>query len=488
MAGKSGILSKLKVIIPFRAKPKGLSDPATYREASKNSYTPKPDLKLHLKDIFTARQSLDSYALLDRLVASDPDASSALNGYLTVADQEPVLEVLDINGAIDRAGYKIVNQLIEVATSRMDYSKNFKLIKTLRTVAEELRYMMLVRGQIGVEAVMDKFLLLQEFRQIDMKNIRWTESAPNVLVPTQIVSGKVIALDIPTFFTASYRKSPTSNYAQGAFISAVNTIAAREQVINDLYRIMQVTGYPRIDVELLEEVVANNAPADVASDPIKLTNYIATRLNEVSGQFASLRVDEPLIHFDSVKVGMLNEKNPGVGVDVSAIIDVLNAQNQAGLKTMATILGRGNAGVNTATVEARLFALNVESVNRPIGEIMSQILTMVLRFQGSQSRVKLTFPDVDLRSDLEQEANLQLKGLRLKQDLSSGIISDDEYHLKMYGRIRPDSAPELSGTGFMDQGAQPPPTTNKGGSPNTNVVTKKVKKQPGGSAKNGQKP
>ena len=43
-----------------------------------------------------------------------------------------------------------------------------------------------------------------------------------------------------------------------------------------------------------------------------------------------------------------------------------------------------------------------------------------------------------------------MRASRLKQDLSLGIIGDDEYHLEMYGRIRPEEAPELSGTGFME--------------------------------------
>jgi hypothetical protein len=180
---------------------------------------------------------------------------------------------------------------------------------------------------------------------------------------------------------------------------------------------------------------------------------------------------------------MLNDKNPGMGVDISEIITVLNAQNQAGLKTMATVLGRGESGVNTATVEARLFAMNVESVNRPIGEIISQILTMALRFQGSESLVTVSFPDVDLRSDLEQEANKQLRSSRLRQDLSDGLIEDDEYHLEVYGRIRPENSPELSGTGFMSTPSLAVDATKV--SPNSDPLGKSVSSKSDNLAKRG---
>lgn len=478
-----GILSKFKILLPNRSKPKGTSQTATFDPEKTNDTLPLPDYKLHLKDIFTERQTLNNYELMDQLSISDPDVSSALSSYLTVADQIPIILVKDIDGAIDRDGHKILNQIIEFAGSRRDYTKGFKKIQTLRCVAEELRHMMLLRGMIGVEAVMNEFLLLSEFRQVDMKDIKWIEKSPNVLIPVQEVNGDETKLDIPTFFVASYRKAPNALYSHGAFVSAINTVAARQQVINDLYRIMQVTGYPRIDITVLEEVMAKNCPADIKTDPVKFRSYLNARRNEVSNAFSNLRADQPLTHFDTVEVKILNDKNPGMSVDISQIIDVLNAQNQAGLKTMATVLGRGESGVNTATVEARLFAMNVESVNRPIGEILSQILTMALRFQGSESLVTVSFPDVDLRSDLEQEANKQLRSSRLRQDLSDGLIEDDEYHLEVYGRIRPENAPELSGTGFMS--TAPLAVDAEKVSPNSDPLGKSVSSKSDNLAKRG---
>ena len=43
---------------------------------------------------------------------------------------------------------------------------------------------------------------------------------------------------------------------------------------------------------------------------------------------------------------------------------------------------------------------------------------------------------------------------RLRVDLSDGLITDDEYHIAMYRRIRPDVVEELSGTGFANGGME----------------------------------
>ena len=40
---------------------------------------------------------------------------------------------------------------------------------------------------------------------------------------------------------------------------------------------------------------------------------------------------------------MVNDKKAGMSIDIEPVIKTLNAQNQAALKTMATILGRGEA-------------------------------------------------------------------------------------------------------------------------------------------------
>ncbi|HNC06452.1 MAG TPA: hypothetical protein PLS38_09125, partial [Solirubrobacterales bacterium] len=178
--------------------------------------------------------------------------------------------------------------------------------------------------------------------------------------------------------------------------------------------------------------------------------YVTQQLNQITSAIGTLRPDQPFVHTDSIEPKMMNESKAGMSLNIDPIIKTLNAQNQAGLRAVSTILGRGESGVNTASVEARIFSMTAQELNQPIAEILSRIFTMVLRMTGSQSYVKVRFRPVELRPDLELEPQRVLKADRLKKDLSLGIIDDDTYHLEMYGRIRPDSAPILSGTGFMD--------------------------------------
>ncbi|MGO4302247.1 hypothetical protein [Cupriavidus sp. RAF12] len=448
-AGK--IASLLKVILPGKTgNGKGTSQTATYNPNSNQTVLTLPTYDEHRTDIFTSRGSDDSRALMKRLFVHDPDVSAAVSAYLTLANTEPVFIVKDVNDQVDRAGQQILNQVLMFLTTRQDYSKGFQLRYSIKEISESMRYMVLLRGGVAAELITDQTVSPTEVRLADLQSIQWFEKSPGLYTPIQkALDGKDVKLDIPTFFVSFFRKDPTSIYTYSPFVSTINTIAARQQVINDLYRIMQLTGYPRMEVTILEEVLLKNAPMDVKADAMKKQTYVQDQLTSIRNAIAGIRPDQAFVHTDAVEAGVLNEKAPAMGIDITSVINTLNAQNQAGLRTMATILGRGESGVNTASVEARLFSMNAEAINQPVADIWSQLLTLAIRLQGSQSYVECKFRPIEMRSLLEMEAQMSVRASRLKEDLSLGLITDDEYHLEIYGRLRPDSAPELSGTGFM---------------------------------------
>jgi hypothetical protein len=161
-----------------------------------------------------------------------------------------------------------------------------------------------------------------------------------------------------------------------------------------------------------------------------------------------------------------------MSINIDSVIEVLNGQNQAALKVMATLIGRGDSGVNTASVEATIFAFNADSLNEPIAELYGNILTLMMRLQGFNGYVDVEFEKVELRSDLELEPQRLMKQQRLLELLSIGAITDNEFHLEMFGRPKPDGIDELSGTGFMTGGSGS--STAQDASPNADPMGRAV--------------
>lgn len=453
MAGK--LTSVLKIVLPTRrANEKGTGYTNTFNPQQTGQVLSAPAYREHLQDLFNTRQAQDSRSLLRELFKHDPDMSATVNAYLTVANTEPMFVVRDLEGQIDRDGQKTLEQLLLGLTTRSDYSKGFQMRPSLRAICENLRYLLLLRGGIGAEAVFDKQLLLREVRNIDMATIEWFETAPGVYVPRQDPenSGEFIDLNVATFMTAFYRRDPTTIYSYSPFVAAINTVSARTQVINDLYAIMQHVGYPRVHVTVMEEILRKNAPAAAQADENEMRKYINARIAEVQTGLANQTPEQSYVHTDAIVPGIINQGGPSKSLDVSAVIGVLNSLNQAALKTVSTVIGRGESGVNTASVEARIFSLNAQELNHPVAEVLSKVFTLALRMHGLQVYVETHFAPVEMRPETELEPMMITKQQRFMELLSHGIISDDELHMTLFRRVRPDYAPELSGTGFMVSG------------------------------------
>lgn len=434
----------------------------------------------HLNDLLTTRQQQNSKTLLENLFRYDTDFSAAVGAYLTLADTPATILVHDYDGEIDPEASRDAMRILDALTRTTDYSKGFTFKRNFRALCQELRSMALLRGGIAGELVFGKQLVPERIQQVDMGQIEWIEKIAGEYKPQQRVAstGELIDLNIPNFFVSYHRRMPTSIYPESDFVSAINTIAARQQVINDLYRIMRLTGYPRISIKVLEETVRKNAPASVINDPEAMKSWLVARRNELAGQFADLRADQAFVHFDSAEVSILNKDKPGAALDISAVIETLNAQNQAGLKTMATIIGRGNAGVNTASVEARIAAMNADQLNVPVAEFLEQLLTFALNVYGVQGLVTVKFQPAELRPHLELEPQRAVKASRLRTDLSLGLITDLEYHLDMYGRLPPATAPLLSGTNFENNS---PVMDVSSISPNSDPLGRSVSPDGGGN-------
>lgn len=446
--------SVAKAVLPWRrGKPGGFSTTPTYRPAAPNFRQPMPSGFDHLLDVSQWSRVMPVNQIMSLLVDMDPDVSAAVHAYLTVADTQPVFTIKDIDGAYHNEAYDVLHQMMMLLTYNLNFKEGFNPSPTFRSLCEDMRYMVLLRGGIGAELVTDEKFIPREIRLVDMASLRWYERKPGRLTPEQWPRGAAhpIDLDIATFFTASYRNNPTSAYSTSPFVAAINTIAARTQVINDLYRIQQMTGWPRLDVTVLETVLLNSAPPLVKADKAKSREWVEARMAEIRAAFGSIKPDEAFVHTDATTVKMVNEKNPANGIDMSEVIKVLNAQNQAGLKTVSTILGRGESGVNTASVESRVFSMHADAINGPVAEILSKLLTCAYQMMGYPVFVEVAFRKAELRPALELEPQLVMRQSRLMDALSRGLITDIEFHMEMFGRPPAPGARELSGTNFLNR-------------------------------------
>lgn len=448
------ILSKIgEVILPKGFKNGGAALTPNFNPQQSQQAIGAPDTDSHLRDLLNERVTDEDNELIQKLMVYDPDVSAAVSAYLTLSNTEMRYLVKTPQGILDPTGMTQVQQIIMQLTYTSDYSIGFTMPKSMKFRNEQLRYMILKRGSISLEMVLDQKFGLLDARNIDTNSLEWYEKKKGYLTPKQKQNNDEIDLNIPTFFYASHRQDPSNIYTKSSFISVINTVYARLQIIGDLYDIMQIAGYPRMTIKLLEETIVKNMSEVDRRDDKKRAAFVNAVMSDVTRKFGEIKPTQPIVHTDSLEVATLDIAGgggTGASIDVQPVIDVLNAQNQAALKSVATVLGRGASGVNTASVEAQIFSMQAAELNQPVADVWSQFLTFALRLAGSQNYVEVYFDKPEMRPPNELEPAYVQRQARLLKDLSLGIISDDEYHLAMYNRPKPPEAPELSGTNFLD--------------------------------------
>ena len=484
MAGKAPqknfLQRALELVKPARKVGEGIALTPTWWMVPPGAWRPLPSYRDHLIDITAQRTAYTSPSIMEVMFTHDPDVSAALNAFLTVADTEPVISIRNIaDGTYNSDAYRAYEQVRTNLGHQFDLRDGYERRTSFRVTAETLRYMLLLRGACALEVVTDPHLVPVEFRQVDPISVRWLENIPGYYKPIQFAYGLglPIDLDIPTFFFAYHRTTPLNVYSYSPFVASINTIVSRQQAINDLFRIMQVTGMPRMEAEVMESVLSNAAPANIRADPDALRMWLNARIGEIQQSFINIAPDQALVHSDSVKLRILNEKAPGLTLNIEPVINALNAQNQAALKTMGTILGRGESGVNTASVEARLFALNADALNKPVAEVLGRSLTCTLQLLGYPVVVEVSFRPAEMRPATELEPQLMVRQARILQALSLGIITDDEAHLTLFNRLPPAGSPKLSGTNFQGQTDQMVDTTDI--SPNSDPLGRSMTRDGG---------
>src|SRR3546814_20464395 len=87
------------------------------------------------------------------------DLSSAVHSYLTIAGSaDLVVAAYDAEGAIDIEGTKLAKRILDNLVTTNDYTVGYSDKPTLPAIADELRYMTLLRGRsderrVGKECV-----------------------------------------------------------------------------------------------------------------------------------------------------------------------------------------------------------------------------------------------------------------------------------------------------------------------------------------------
>lgn len=431
--------------------------------ASKRTATTKGDQRLSETDRRTAnldllslRNGTSTKSTIRDLSKVSPDLSASAWAYQRLVVTRGFAAVAyNQDGTINPEATNLVQQLLARFNYLTDYSAGFAGTSSIHSVAESLTKELRITGSCSLELVLDKTRLPNRLVPISTTQLEFYDDGSGSMYPIQKTTAGEVKLDIPTFFYESMDQDLLSAYSDSPMEAALQAVLADTEFTNDVRRVIKRALHPRLDVSIDYEKFRKTIPPQLLGDDEGLKAYQDNYVSAVEETVNGLEPDDALVHFDSVEFDYLNNGNVTLNKEYETVQNLTNAKMATGTKAPPSVLGHGSDSQNIASTESLLFMRYCEGVQNKVNTIISRALTLGVRLFGMDVYVHFEFDRVDLRPESELEAFRSMRQSRILEQLSIGLISDEQASIALTGRLPPPGAPKLSGT-FFKAGATDP--------------------------------
>lgn len=417
----------------------------------------KAQRELSLDERSFLNQSLSD--LIDTFIDAHPDLSFAVWNFVRMSNSGYTITVEKLNGNPYPQGEKQIKELIlRMKTPNVD---RFEKNKSFNKVINQLLLSVVTRGACSGELVLSSgkndvlFIAVVDPATIDFK------LEGDRYVPLQF---EEISLDIPTFFYEGLDEKIDDPYGRSPLLSAIAMILFQLQVLNDIKAVVHNQGYPRYDINIVEEVLLKRMPISIRNNEERKQKWLNDKLKEIIDMYNSLEPDDAFVHYDSVEIDMVGAggKGGGVTLDPEKLMSTIDNLIMSGLKTLSTILGRRSNG-NTesfAKIETKLYLKGVEAIQECVEELLGRAFTYYLNLTGKQGVVTFKFNAVEIRTEIEKAQFEQIALLNYAFMRDQGWIDQEEAALLAVGHA-PVGEPnwEALGKGMKNKDGETPSGT-----------------------------
>lgn len=318
---------------------------------------------------------------------------------------------------------------------------------SIKSCSESLAQDSVMYGQMAGELVLGKDRLPYRVQPISSTVIQFRPDKGGVK-PFQKVGSDELSLDVPTVVIVQLDANLLTPYSKSPIETALKAAVFSEQFMADLTRVMRKAIHPRLKVTIDEDKFRKNLSQEAQMDPDKANQEMAGLVSRIEDQINTLNPEDALVFFDTLGFDV---EVPGESGDYTTLQNIANAKLASGSKTLPSVLGleSGSSSSNIASTEVSLYLRSIDSsVRQKLNEFWSRLLTVAIRLMGVDGYVVFTYDSINIRPESELEAFYQTKQARLLEQLSLGLITDEECSLALTGKLPPNGYKPLMGTMF----------------------------------------
>lgn len=447
----------LEVVAPPKVKRGPLSLPTFLKTAKPSPDTAllATDRRLTAKNITDYQGGASTQAIVRDFAASSPDLSAAVSAYLRLAITDSYTAVAKApDGTFDPVATLLVQQILTQLDFIGNYQDGFSGTWSIRSVAEALGKEIVLYGACAAELVLGKTRLPSRIQPLSVTSIKLYPK-DGMLQPKQFLGGLYIDLDIPTFFMVALDQDLLEAYPASTLEPALKAVVFSETFLADLQRVVRRAVHPRTIVTVDEDRLRKGAPSEALNDPDTLITYFNSVISGIETKLNGLNPEDALVLLNSIEVEYANNGNISLSKEYETLQAIINAKLSTGAKVLPAVLGHGNGTSNAASTESLLFMKSAAgAVQFKLNEMFSRMLTLGVRLFGYDVVVDFKFAPIDLRPEVELESFKSVKQARILEQLSLGLISDEEACISLTGKLPPPGYVKLAGTMFKGNAAQ----------------------------------
>jgi hypothetical protein len=453
--------TQMPPLAPPKVKKGQVSFPSFFRSTRPAATKlPESDRRLATTDTTSFQNGASTRAVIRDFVAASPDLSAAVWSYLRVGipSKYTAVAINAADGSFNVEATKYLQQIITRMDTLTAYDDGFSSIPSLKSVSESLAREMIMYGAMAGELVLDKAMLPRAIHPISVTSIKFypdLKGSVRGVRPVQEIAGEELDLDTPCFQYISLDQDLLDPYSWSPLESAIKAVVFKEDFAKDIHRIIKKVIHPRQKVKIDEEKFRKWALSlEAQNNPDKALEEYAGAITELETKINNLQPEDALVFFDTIGFEVENPSNAGLSAEYDTLQSIGDSRLATGAKVMGTVLGFQSGSSNIASAETMLFMKSATgAIKDKLDQFYSRIFTLAVRLSGQDVYVKFEYDPIDLRPENELLAFRQTKQMMVLEQLSLGLITDEEASLTLTGKLPPPGYKPLSGTMFKQPGA-----------------------------------
>jgi hypothetical protein len=258
-------------------------------------------------------------------------------------------------------------------------------------------------------------------------------------------------LDRPTVRYVPIDPAPGRPYGRAIVSPALHTTLFLIGILHDLRRVVAQQGWPRINLEVDFEALAEMAPDDAKPGTEGFEEWVTAVIAEIETVYASLEPDDAYVHANTIKVngsvGTLGAQALGM---IDTLITKLERMAARAMKQMPLLLGIDESTTDAnANRQWEIQAAGIKSIQHLCETMLEHLLGLALQAQGIQATVTFRFAELRAAEMLRDAMTEQLQITNEISKYNQGWISQDAASQAITGHDADQPAPralELGGT------------------------------------------